>query len=268
MRYIWHQRQAYFGRERIGSLAGVILDRLLEWLRRWDHRTAAHVSHFLAISRTVQERIRECYNRPSHVIYPPVDTDFYSPANCHRANYYLIVSAFAPYKRLDTAITACNRLQQKLVIIGTGQDEKRLRGLAGPTVHFLGWQSNTVVRDHLRRARALLFPGEEDFGIVPVEAMACGTPVIALCRGGAMETVVGANHASGRPTEPTGLFFFEPSTECLIEAIQEFERCSSNFDPATARRQAQQFSTPRFEEEFFGYVDRVLTQRGDYRKAA
>src|SRR5205085_9488910 len=158
-----------------------------------------------AISQTVQERIRECYGRDSTIVYPPVDTDFYCPAPVPREDYYLAVSAFAPYKRLDLAIAACNRLKRPLLVIGTGQDERRLKKLAGPSVRFLGWQSDEQIRDHLRRCRALLFPGEEDFGIVPVEALACGAPVIALGVGGAAETV---DHAVARlyhdPT-PAGL---------------------------------------------------------------
>ena len=183
MRYAWHMRTAYFGSEQRHGIFSAATDHLLEWLRQWDWQTADRVDHFIAISRTVQRRIEECYNRSSIVIYPPVDTSFYCPAAAPREDYYLVVSAFAPYKRLELAIEACNRLKRKLVIIGTGQAEARLRALAGPTVHFLGWPPNEVVRDHLRRCRALLFPGEEDFGIVPVEAQACGTPVIAMARG-------------------------------------------------------------------------------------
>src|SRR5207249_9289317 len=193
MRYAWHMRSAYFGSEQRHGIFSAATDRLLEWLRQWDRQTADRVDHFIAISRTVQRRIEECYNRSSIVIYPPVNTDFYCPAPVPREDYYLVVSAFAPYKRLDLAIEACNRLKRKLVIIGTGQAEARLRALAGPTVHFLGWQPNEIVRDHLRRCRALLFPGEEDFGIVPVEAQACGTPVIAYGKGGATETIVPPN---------------------------------------------------------------------------
>ena len=142
---------------------------ILSRLRDWDRRTAEYVTHFVAISRTVQSRIRECYDRDSTVIYPPVDTEFYCPATVKREEFYLAVSAFAPYKRLDLAVAACRRLNKPLVVIGTGQDEQRLRKTAGPDVSFLGWQSDETIRDYLRRCRALLFPGEEDFGIVPVE---------------------------------------------------------------------------------------------------
>src|SRR5262249_3736875 len=152
--------------------------------------TAANVTHFVAISRTVARRIAECYGRTSTVIHPPVDTDYYSPIDVRREDFYLVVSALAPYKRIDLAVSACNRLRRRLVVIGTGQDQSKLRRLAGPTIHFLGWQPDDVIRDHLQRCQALLFPGEEDFGIVPVEAMACGTPVIAYGQGGATETVV------------------------------------------------------------------------------
>src|SRR5262249_17419380 len=154
---------------RLKSLA---VGALLEQLRAWDRRTASRVTHFIAISQTIRQRIRECYDRDSTVIYPPVETEFYCPAPVPREKYYLALSAFAPYKRLDLAVAACARLRRSLVVIGTGQDDRRLRRLAGPGVQFLGWQSDAAIRDHLRRCKALLFPGEEDFGIVPVEAMA------------------------------------------------------------------------------------------------
>jgi glycosyltransferase involved in cell wall biosynthesis len=264
MRYAWHQRRAYFGHERLGQWKARVVDRLLESLREWDRRTAERVTHFVGISRTVQERIWECYGRSSVVIYPPVDTDFYSPGTQPREDYYLIVSAFAPYKRLDLAVTACNQLRRKLIIIGSGQDERRLRRMTGPDVHFLGWQPDEVVRRYLRTCRALLFPGEEDFGIVPVEAMACGTPIIAYGRGGATETVIPLDHDSRNrmpSTEPTGIWFKEQSSECLAEAVQTFERRAGDLAPEAARRQAQRFSRRRFEEEFFGYLDQVLISK-------
>jgi glycosyltransferase involved in cell wall biosynthesis len=251
MRYAWHMRQAYFGK---GGLKARIIDRVLEELRHWDRRTAEHVTHFVAISETVRRRIAECYDRPSVVIYPPVDTDFYHPAPLPREDHYLALSAFAPYKRLDLAIEACNRLGRRLVIIGTGQAEGRLRARAGAGVCFLGWQPDEVIRDHLRRCRALLFPGEEDFGIVPLEAQACGTPVIAFGRGGATETVL----PLGSSREPTGVWFEEQTADGLAEAIDRFERQADTFDPLAARRQAQRFNPRRFADQLFAYLAAVL----------
>jgi glycosyltransferase involved in cell wall biosynthesis len=259
MRYAWHMRDAYFGRGRLGRVKAVAVQLLLERLRRWDRRTADRVTHFIAISRTVQQRIRECYGRDSTVIYPPADTDFYCPAPVPREDYYLAVSAFAPYKRLDLAVAACQRLGKRLVVIGTGQDERRLRSLAGPAVHFLGWQPDMVIRDHLRRCRALLFPGEEDFGIVPVEAQACGAPVIAYGKGGATETVIPPCPTSrGSGIGATGLWFMEQNVECLVDAIQTFEANRAAFSPADGRSQALRFNRQRFADELFTYLDRVI----------
>jgi glycosyltransferase involved in cell wall biosynthesis len=263
MRYAWHMRQSYFGAGR--GLAARLRDVLLAALRDWDRRTASRVTHFLAISQTVRRRIAECYGRDSAVIYPPVDTDFYSPAPRLREDYYLAVSAFAPYKRLDLAVAACNQLKRQLVVIGSGQDERRLRSLAGPTVHFLGWQPDEVVREHFRRCRALLFPGEEDFGIVPLEAQACGAAAIAYGRGGACETLI----PPGGGREPTGLWFAEQSVECLTEAVTRFEARRADFAPAAARRQALRFNRRRFAEEMMGYLRTVLgEQHQTVRRAA
>jgi glycosyltransferase involved in cell wall biosynthesis len=253
MRYAWHMRHAYFGPARTPGLKARLLERLLERLRAWDRHTAERVTHFVAISRTVQRRIQDCYGRRSTVIYPPVDTEFYRPAAVPRSDYYLVVSAFAPYKRLDLAVGVCNQLRRPLVVIGTGQEEGRLRGLAGPTIRFLGWQPDEVIRDHFRRCRALLFPGEEDFGIVPLEAQACGAPVIAFGKGGATETVV----PPGARSAPTGWWFAEQTGECLLAALEAFEAHAGGFDPAAARRQAQRFNQRRFAEELFAFLDAV-----------
>ena len=262
MRYLWHMRDAYFPGHR--GIKARARELVLNWLQRWDRQTAEGVTHFIAISETVRQRIRECYDRDSVVIFPPVDTDFYTPAKVRRDEYYLVVSAFAPYKRIDHAIEACNRLGRYLLIIGTGQDERRLKALAGPTIRFAGWQSNEVIREHLQRCRALLFPGEEDFGIVPVEANACGAPVIAYGKGGAAETVV----PIGSSRSPTGLLYHSQSVDGLSAAIQECEVQSAAFLPQACRQQALRFRKQRFEEEIHSYLDQILGLRPAWLRAA
>lgn len=264
MRYAWHMQGAYFGHDRVRGVKARMLERFLHWLRQWDRRTAEGVTHFIAISETVQRRIADCYGRDSTVIYPPVDTEFYHPAAVRREDYYLAVSAFAPYKRLDLAIQACNELRRTLVLIGAGQDEARLRALAGPTIHFLGWQPDPVIRDHLRRCRALLFPGEEDFGIVPVEAQGCGAAVIAFGKGGASETVIPPE----RRREPTGVWFPEQTVESLTNALIAFEKRAADFSPSAARRQALRFNAARFAEELFAFLDAVRHPRIETRRRA
>ena len=254
MRYAWQMRSSYLDAIEARGLKARVMEGILAALREWDRRTADRVSHFLANSRTVRDRIRECYGRDSTVIYPPVDTDFFTPAPVPREDYYLVMSAFAPYKRLDLAVEVCRRLGRWLVIIGQGPEERRLRALAGPQTHFLGWQPDAAIRDHYRRCRALLFPGEEDFGIVPVEAQACGAPVIALGRGGATETVLPPE----RSREPTGVWFAEQTLDCLADAIERFEGRAPDYSPAAIRRHAQRFHARRFADEVAGFVAGVL----------
>ncbi|MHC4176064.1 MAG: glycosyltransferase [Planctomycetota bacterium] len=277
MRYAWHRRADYFclsGRFRrspIGAVRNFVLDRI----RRWDHQTSDRVTHFVAISRTVADRIAECYGRASRVIYPPVDTDFYTPAGgtpsrsagrharVHgdardavppgRDDFLLCVSALVPYKRIDLAIDACNRHRRRLVVIGEGPERRRLERLAGPTVTLAGWCTDEQIRARMRRARALLFPGNEDFGIVPVEAQACGTPVVALGRGGATETILPADES----TTGTGWLFDQQTPESLYRAVELCESQPDRFDPKLARRQAERFATARFERELVGYLEQV-----------
>ncbi|MBN1589569.1 MAG: glycosyltransferase [Pirellulales bacterium] len=258
MRYAWHRRADYFrvtGNRRQSPLAAarnLVLDRI----RQWDRETADQVTHFVAISQTVARRIAECYGRASRIIYPPVDTRFYTPAaeRAPRDDFYLWVGALAPYKRVDLAVDACNRLGRRLVVIGTGTEARRLARMGGPTVEMKGWMSNEAIRDHLRRARALIFPANEDFGIVPLEAQACGTAVLALGAGGATETIVAP--AGGQPG--TGLFFEEQTTDALCEAIEAFEAAPERFSPAMARRQAERFNLDRYEQELVGYLEEVV----------
>jgi glycosyltransferase involved in cell wall biosynthesis len=255
MRYAWHMKDAYFRPTgSMGRLRMAAVDAVLSRIRDWDRRTAARVTHFVAISETVRTRIRDCYGRDADVIYPPVDTDFYTPSGEPREDYYLVVSALAPYKRFDLAVGACTKLGRKLVVIGSGQNAAQLKAVAGPNVSFLGWQPDDVIRTHLRRAKALLFPGEEDFGIVPLEAQACGCPVVGFARGGLTETVT----PLGGPGDPTGAFFEDQTTDAVCAAVERFERDADRFDPRAARRRALAFRKERFETELFAYLDRVL----------
>ena len=254
MRYAWHRRADYFavsGRVGNGPISAA-RNMVLDWIRDWDQKTSDRVSHFVAISHTVARRIAECYGRASRVIYPGVDTRFYTPAAA-REDYYVCVSALVPYKRIDLAIEACNRLGRRLVVIGDGPQRQRLAGLAGPGVFVAGWRSDEEIRHHLRRARALLFPGHEDFGIVPLEAHACGTPVIAFGQGGATETVLPASATRSG----TGLWFAEQTVASLCGAISTLESHPDWFDPELARQQAERFSLERFERDLVDYVEEV-----------
>ncbi len=255
MRYAWHRRADYFcvsGRFRRTPMAAA-RNLLLDRIRQWDRETSDRVTHFVAISRTVSQRIAQCYGRQSRVIYPPVDTDFYTPADVPREDFYLCVSALVPYKRIDLAIEACNRHGRRLVIVGDGPQRRRLKRLAGPTVTLAGWCTDQQIRDRMRRARALLFPGNEDFGIVPVEAQACGTPVVALGQGGAAETILPVDGS----TAGTGWLFDRQTPQSLYRAMELCESHPHRFDSRLARRQAERFASERFERELVGYLEEV-----------
>lgn len=272
MRYAWHRRGDYFPQSATGQTGGPswppaalgdrlsagLRDRLLDRLRDWDRRTAHRVTHFVAISRNIQQRISECYGRDSRLIYPPVDTDYFTPdPGTPRDDFYLHVGALVPYKRTDLAVAACNRLGRRLIVVGDGPELPRLRRLAGPNVTLLGRQSDEVVHELLRRCRALLFAANEDFGIVPLEAQACGAPVIALAQGGALETV----RPCGESTPGSGWLFAEQSVESLAAAVTRSEAHARLFDPDLARRQAERFRAERFERELVGLVEEVAAER-------
>lgn len=248
MRYAWDLYQDYFGREKIQGFQKWVIPFFLNYLRTWDVASSNRVDYFVAISEHVARRVRKYYRRECDVIYPPVDTGFYTPG-AQEGDYFLIVSAFAPYKRIDLAIEAFNRLKLPLKIIGKGQEEKALKRLAGATIEFLGSLSDEEVRDYYRRCRALIFPGEEDLGLTPLEAQATGRPVIAYARGGALETIVEG---------VTGLFFQEPTVESLCQAIARFNQMS--FDKTKIREQALRFSKERFKEEMKAYIENKVKE--------
>jgi glycosyltransferase involved in cell wall biosynthesis len=245
MRYAWDQFDAYFGPERLGAVGSALARPVLGWLARWDRATANRVDAFAANSRFVAGRIGRYYNRQASVLYPPVDTQFFTPVSSPAQPYFLVVSALVPYKRLEIAIGAAQQLGVRLKIVGTGPDVARLRRIAGPTVEFLGALDPDALRETYRHARALVMPGEEDFGIAPVESMACGRPVVALGRGGALETVVPG---------VTGRLVAEPTVEAFADAMRAM--LAEDLDPAPMVAHASRFSVAAFEDG----VRRLLTQ--------
>jgi glycosyltransferase involved in cell wall biosynthesis len=253
MRYAWQARETYLETWSNRPLRRALARTVLARLRQWDRRTASRVTHFVAISETVRARIAKCYRRVSQKIPPPVNVEFYTPGTGDRLreDAYLVVSALVPYKRVDQAVEACTRTNRRLIVIGAGPERRRLESMAGPTVRFVGWQPDEVIREHYRRCRALLFPGEEDFGIVPIEALACGAPVIALGRGGAAETL----------DDNVGRIYAQPTAAALLEAISGWERDGCPHDPAEARRRALAFALPLFRQQLLQYLAEVVPER-------
>ena len=236
MRYAWDQFPHYFGIARVGRLRNAVFRPVLASMARWDRATAHRVHCYVANSRYVAGRIARYYNRQASVLHPPVDAEFFTPGGASPEPYVLVVSALVPYKRLEIAIEAAARARVPLKVVGTGPDLPRLQAMAGRGVEFLGAASADVLRELYRRAQAVILSGEEDFGIVPLEAMACGRPAIALGRGGACETV---QH------EVTGLLVPADTPDAFAEAIARVPTC--RFDGATLRSHAMTFGVQRFE---------------------
>lgn len=261
MRYIWDMYHQ--SRKSMNPLTRAIFSATAHYMRLWDVSTAARVDYFAANSRYVAGRIRKYYRRESTVIHPPVNVSSgYIAPNVE--DYYLVVSRFVPYKRVEVTIEACNRLRRRLRIVGDGPEYKALRNLAGPTVEFLGRLDESALHEIYAHCRALLFPGEEDFGIVPVEAQSHGRPVIAYGRGGALETVTADLSDGDDPASCTGVFFLESTADSLCDAIQRFERIESRFRPRFIRNSVERFSLERFKGEFATFV---LDKMGEFSEA-
>lgn len=246
-RFLWLYDQ-YRAREQIGGVVDAALQPLLAGLRRWDWAAAQRVDQFIAISRAVQERIQRIYGRESVIIHPPVDTTYFAPDPAVPVgDYFLVVSRLIPYKRIDLAVQAFAQLpDKKLVVVGDGRDLAALQAAATPNVQFLGRQPRDRMRELLRGCQAFLFPGLEDFGIAPVEAMGVGRPVIAFGGGGALDTVMPG---------VTGELFGEQRVESLVDVLARFDH--RRYDPAACRRQAEQFSAQAFRRRLLDYLAEV-----------
>jgi glycosyltransferase involved in cell wall biosynthesis len=255
MRYAWDQFNAYFGPDRVGPRVSRMMRPVMAAMARWDRATEGRVHRYLAISQYVARRISLYYNRQSSIVYPPVETTFYTPApsgtqlgavNEGHAAGMLVVSALVPYKRVDLAISAARRANVPLTIVGDGPEREALEAAAGDGVRFLGWCTNDEIRDLYRSSLATILPGEEDFGIVPLEAQACGRPVVALGRGGALETVIDGE---------TGVLV-EPGEDALADGLQRAARMT--WDGARIRQHAERFSRDRFAREIHRAIEDTM----------
>ena len=254
MRYAWDQFDAYFGPERIGETGSRLMRPVMAAMARWDRATQGRVHRYLAISQYVARRISLYYNRRSTIVYPPVETTFHTPAEgVIDPIQFLMVSALVPYKRVDLAIAATKRAGVSLTIVGDGPERERLQAAAGNHVRFLGWRTNEEIRDLYRSAIATILPGEEDFGIVPLESQSAGRPVVALGRGGALETVIDGE---------TGILV-EPGEEALAEGLQR--AAARPWDARRIREHAERFSRERFAKEIIHVIEETMSAPPGYR---
>jgi glycosyltransferase involved in cell wall biosynthesis len=254
MRYVWDQYESYFAPGRASAAVRAAMHVAAARLREWDVRTASRPSVVVANSAHVRSRVRDYWHRDSTVVYPPVDVGRFQPS-ADREDFFLAVSALVPYKRLDIAVEAFSRSGRRLVVVGEGPEHARLSRLNGRCTEFTGRVSDADVAELMGRCRAFILPGEEDFGNAAVEAQATGAPVIALGKGGALETVIAAENALDA-TSATGVFFAEPTPESLAGALDRFETMS--FDASTIRANAERFDRDRFVREMKVRLDTLL----------
>lgn len=266
IRYAWDLRQQYLHESGLDrGLKGIIARMVLNHVRRWDLASAKRVDHYIAISHYIAQRIKRAYGKEATVIYPPVDIDTFVPSE-NKEGYYLTASRMVPYKKVKLLVESFSRMtDKKLIVIGDGPDYAKIRSVAGKNIELLGHQPSSVLKEYMQKARAFVYAAEEDFGIVTVEAQACGTPVIAFGRGGSLETVnpieIGGDRGQSSEMKPTGLFFYEQTADSVQEAVQRFEKVQDAFDAQNMRKNAERFGIVRFKQEFKEFVDRALDQR-------
>lgn len=250
IRYAWDFQHQYLRESGLNKgLKGKLARWFLHKIRMWDYRTANGVDHFIANSQFIARRIKKVYGRDADVIYPPVDVERFTLQE-EKEDFYFTASRMVPYKRIDLIVEAFSQMpDKKLIVIGDGSDMAKIKAKAGRNIEILGYQPDDVMQSHMQRAKAFVFAAEEDFGITPVEAQACGTPVIAFGKGGALETIrpYGESH-------PTGIFFQEQSVASLLEAVQQFELVRESIDPNDCRDNALRFSAERFHRELDEYI--------------
>ncbi|WP_142425957.1 glycosyltransferase family 4 protein [Klebsiella aerogenes] len=250
IRYAWDLQHQYLRESGLSEgLKGFIAKYLLHKIRIWDYRTANGVDHFIANSKFISRRIHKVYGRSSDVIYPPVDVNNFT-LNENKDNYYFTASRLVPYKRIDLIVDAFNEMpEQKLVVVGDGSEMDKIKSKAKGNIEILGYQPNNIMQKHMQNAKAFVFAAEEDFGITPVEAQACGTPVIAFGKGGVLETIIPEGNQN-----PTGVFFDKQEPGSIIESVNKFESMQDLFEPTECRRNAEKFSEERFRTEINTYI--------------
>lgn len=251
IRYAWDLQHQYLAETGLDKgLKGCVVKWLLHKIRLWDFRTANGVDAFMAISRFIARRIWKVYRRESEVIYPPVDVHGFDFCEI-KEDFYMTASRMVPYKRIDIIVDAFSKLPEKqLIVIGDGPDFEKIKQKAAQNVTMLGYQQFEIMKGYMQRAKAFIFAAEEDFGIVPLEAQACGTPVIAFGKGGALETIMGLDNS-----QPTGLFFSEQTADAVVDAIMHFESVQNQITPQACRDNALRFSPERFRAEFKCFVE-------------
>jgi len=246
-RYIWDFYFSYLGS--LSYINKILFSIVAHYLRIWDFYASQRIDYFIANSKYVASRIKKFYGKKATVIYPPVEVHKFK-INSKKENFYVTASRLVRYKNVELIVKAFNRLKdKKLIVIGKGEEMKRLKKFATPNIEFLGYVSDKELNYYLSHAKAFIFAAEEDFGILPVEAQACGTPVIAYRKGGVLETVV---------ENKTGIFFQEQTEESLIEAVKLFEKKEDNFDPRIIRKHAEKFSVENFKKKFLEFLNNVI----------